>query len=141
MDRKQYLKDYYSTNKERLKKQKHEWYLANRERIIARDAEYKRINKDLINQKRKSYPSYKNHARIRKYEPIKLRARWMIQTHLRRGKIKRLPCQICGELKAQAHHEDYNKPLDVIWLCAKHHADLHKGVLKLNEKGIEPSYS
>ena len=37
--------------------------------------------------------------------------------------IIRLPCQICGR-KAEAHHYDYNKPLDVLWLCRSHHRRL-----------------
>ena len=42
------------------------------------------------------------------------------------GKIKREPCEICGETeRVQAHHEDYSQPLDVIWLCRKHHAWIH----------------
>lgn len=44
---------------------------------------------------------------------------------IRRGELKRLPCEKCGE-KAQAHHPDYNKPLDVMWLCAEHHREWHK---------------
>lgn len=41
------------------------------------------------------------------------------------GKLTRLPCEVCGTLKVHAHHEDYSKPLDVKWLCAKHHSERH----------------
>lgn len=41
---------------------------------------------------------------------------------LKRGNCKRWGCKIIGE----AHHEDYDKPLDVIWLCKKHHEQYHK---------------
>lgn len=44
---------------------------------------------------------------------------------IKRGKIERLPCSVCGE-KAQAHHPDYNDPRRVRWLCREHHMDLHK---------------
>lgn len=46
---------------------------------------------------------------------------------LRAGKLIEEPCRICGNIKAEAHHEDYSKPLDVVWLCNKHHkeADLN----------------
>lgn len=36
-------------------------------------------------------------------------------------------CGHCGLVgKPQAHHPDYSKPLEVIWLCAKCHTDEHK---------------
>jgi hypothetical protein len=44
---------------------------------------------------------------------------------IRDKKIKRAPCVICGESKSQGHHEDYDKPLDVVWLCVRHHQDRH----------------
>ena len=44
---------------------------------------------------------------------------------IRDGKIKQEPCAVCGSAKSQGHHEDYSKPLDVIWLCSRHHADRH----------------
>ncbi len=33
-------------------------------------------------------------------------------------------CEKCGK-KAEMHHPDYSKPLDVIWLCRKHHLEIH----------------
>lgn len=44
---------------------------------------------------------------------------------IRKGKIKRLPCEKCGSLPSEAHHIDYKKALDVVWLCRKHHIDRH----------------
>lgn len=43
------------------------------------------------------------------------------------GKIKRPPvCEKCGvECKTHGHHEDYSKPLDVIWMCHKCHIHRH----------------
>lgn len=45
-----------------------------------------------------------------------------------RKKIKKLPCEVCGDTKAQAHHASY-KPEDrltVNWLCVIHHAEEHR---------------
>lgn len=42
------------------------------------------------------------------------------------GKIQEGVCIKCGsKVDVQAHHEDYNKPLDVVWLCRRHHRELH----------------
>lgn len=38
---------------------------------------------------------------------------------------RQLPCEICQKLPTRKHHEDYNKPLDVIYLCAYHHKKIH----------------
>lgn len=46
----------------------------------------------------------------------------MVNNAIRDGKIARQPCEVCGR-KAQAHHEDYSKPLDVRWLCFQHHRE------------------
>jgi hypothetical protein len=40
--------------------------------------------------------------------------------------IKKEACSICGDKKVVAHHEDYSKPLDIIWLCHDHHNKLHR---------------
>jgi hypothetical protein len=45
---------------------------------------------------------------------------------IRSGKLKPCPCETCGSTtNIQAHHDDYNKPLDVRWLCHSCHTILH----------------
>lgn len=35
-------------------------------------------------------------------------------------------CSICGEEKRlQAHHDDYSKPLDIVWCCSSCHKRMH----------------
>ena len=41
------------------------------------------------------------------------------------GKLQKQPCEICGAPYVHAHHGDYSKPLDVIWLCPMHHRWIH----------------
>lgn len=47
---------------------------------------------------------------------------------IKRGDMERQPCEVCGVSPAQAHHDDYSKPLDVRWLCTLHHAEHHAGM-------------
>jgi hypothetical protein len=60
-----------------------------------------------------------------KKDPIKKRAAEMAAYHARQGNIKKTPCKICGSLNVMGHHEDYNKLLEVIWLCPRHHTQWH----------------
>lgn len=61
----------------------------------------------------------------------KRRARAYIINGIQRGKITRQPCEVCGEPNAQAHHDDYSKPLEVRWLCPQHHAEVHHQMRKV----------
>lgn len=49
------------------------------------------------------------------------RAREAVSRAVRAGKLLRAPCEECSAEKAHAHHEDYDKPLEVRWLCPKCH--------------------
>lgn len=48
-----------------------------------------------------------------------------VRRAIRSGKLVRESCVVCGERNTHAHHEDYSKPLDVVWLCRKHHDVRH----------------
>lgn len=48
-----------------------------------------------------------------------------VRTKKESGSLIPLPCSICGFSPTQAHHPDYSKPLEVIWLCPSHHKQLH----------------
>lgn len=61
-----------------------------------------------------------------KANPHKKKAATTVNNRKKRGKIDALPCWTCGDPKAEAHHPDYSMPLDVVWLCRKHHTELHK---------------
>ena len=45
---------------------------------------------------------------------------------IKAGKLLKLPCFCCGDLETEAHHPDYSAPLDVVWLCKKHHQEIHR---------------
>jgi hypothetical protein len=68
----------------------------------------------------------------RERNPEKRQAHIDLMNALAMGKIKKQPCVVCGDLNSNAHHQDYDKPYDVIWLCALHHSQLHHGRLMLN---------
>lgn len=57
--------------------------------------------------------------------PEKYRVRQVTYRAIQTGKIKRQPCEVCSDPKSQAHHEDYTKPLEITWLCRKHHDERH----------------
>jgi hypothetical protein len=45
--------------------------------------------------------------------------------YLRRGKIKKADCIVCGSTESQMHHKDYTKPLEIDWMCRSCHMSIH----------------
>lgn len=58
--------------------------------------------------------------------PEKAKARIALGNAVRDGRVCRKPCEVCGSDKAEGHHEDYAKPLEVRWLCNTHHREAHR---------------
>lgn len=73
------------------------------------------------------------------YRPVKRARRWknvglsrereriyaLVARAVKCGKIAKRPCETCGDPKVKAHHDDYSRPLDVMWLCEIHHRAVH----------------
>lgn len=59
------------------------------------------------------------------------RAHSSVSRAVRNGSLVRAPCRRCGELKSIAHHEDYDKPLFVMWLCQSCHKQQHKEIREI----------
>ena len=81
--------------------------------------------------KKKYSDNHKDEATIRCREyrakfPKKSRAHDMVAYAVRIGSLHRMPCEICGADGADAHHDDYDMPIDVRWLCPKHHREWHR---------------
>lgn len=54
-------------------------------------------------------------------------ARWKVSRALASGKLLKNPCA-CGSMDVEAHHSDYSKPLDVLWLCRGCHVLEHRKI-------------
>jgi len=54
-----------------------------------------------------------------------MRAHLAVAQARKRGELQRGTCEVCGAEKTDAHHDDYDKPLDVRWLCRLHHRQVH----------------
>ena len=59
--------------------------------------------------------------------PLKTKAHRLVNRRVEQGKLLPGPCERCGRVDGvHAHHEDYTAPLDVVWLCPKHHGERHR---------------
>jgi len=63
---------------------------------------------------------------FREQFPDKRKAQWAVTNAIRDGKLVREPCLVCKKEFAEGHHEDYSKPLEVMWLCKSCHYWWHK---------------
>ena len=95
------------------------YFEKNRVRRLAQDKKYYRDNKE---KKKKVHKAYREANRIKRSAHKK------VEGALRSGVLKKPKvCSTakCRNKKVEAHHNDYNKPLDVIWLCRGCHGQHH----------------
>ena len=110
---------YSAKNRERRRLYYRQYYAENGPEIIA---------KQLIRMARTDQTIARRIYKIRSNQkyPERERARQKVYMAVRAGLLIPQLCEKCGARKVEAHHEDYSKPLDVNWLCTKHHAAADK---------------
>lgn len=89
-------------------------------------------------QSEKGKEQHKKDSKIyRDKYPQKEKAHKIVYNAVKTGKLIKQPCEKCGELKAEAHHDDYNKPLEVNWLCRICHRRFHRNIIIHNTASID----
>lgn len=119
-------KKFRKDNYEKYREIQKEWRLKNPEKV--------RLQALLIS-KTDEYKNKRN-KRLRENKKVtdipKMRARKILQSAVKVGYLNRPKiCEICksDERKIEAHHDDYNKPLEVRWLCRICHAHQHSKLM------------
>lgn len=88
------------------------YYIENREDRISYSKNYQRKNKEKTREIQDRWLS-KNRNKQKIYR--------IVRDAIRKGILSKLCCEVCGNLKTHAHHDDYGRPLSVRWLCPYHH--------------------
>lgn len=122
--------------KKELKEYKAKWYKKNIERYRIKGKEHYKQNKEILKEKnknwRKNHPERVKEMRtknqkdyIKKY-PKKVKAHNLAHYNIKI--TKDCLCEICKKRYAKhMHHPDYDKPLEVVFVCIKCHNNLHNG--------------
>ena len=112
--------DLVKENKRRFRESHRDEILAYRQANAAHLRELKTLwvenHRDQVNALQK---------RWREEHPDRQAAYNLVKKALREGVLVRQPCSLCGDMDSHAHHDDYSKPLDVVWFCRSCHTEYH----------------
>ena len=106
-----YMKEYCKTKKSQEYRRKYakKWFAENKDR--------RKIFTDEIRLK------------WRQEHPDGVKAHHIVREAIRKGELKKpTNCQTCNkgnDFRLEGHHDDYSKPLEVLWLCRSCHRYRH----------------
>lgn len=131
-----YFEDWKKKNPERWKqiwKKSYKKWLS----VPKNEFKHRLLDKKYVAKKRKSglIDKTQEHKEWREKNPLAYKAHHIFHRAKKRGEIEvgtecELKDEFCSKV-IQAHHPDYNKPLEVVWLCASHHKKVDLGLIKL----------
>lgn len=118
-------------NREKKRQKDKRYYEKHKDKCLANSKKYIQEHPEQRKETCKRY--YRNHVeeeaeRQKEYlkkNREKQRAHWKVRDAIKTGRLAPQPCEKCGEQKASAHHDDYNFPLKVRWLCHRCHMSWH----------------
>ena len=116
---KEWRKDHQERNRDKISRKSREYYEDKKKSVYEVQKIWKSKNKEKVRE---------YNSEFKKKNPLKVACHKFVCAALKEGIInKALVCCECQiECKAEAHHEDYTKPLDVIWLCHRCHMKRHR---------------
>ena len=119
-------KDYYRNNRAYYES----YRVAHREKNKEYQVKYKEKNPEKVRELNRAYRQT-HKEELKKYKKRRNLTLWgkavaKLNFAKQKGIVVQKPCEVCGNEYSQAHHCDYNKPLEVMWLCQKHHSEWHK---------------
>ena len=135
---------YKKLNKDRLVAKQKIYYQANRDMLCEKAKKYgKNKSPEQKQERREYYLKWKESDSGKQY----LKENWKerkkkyrkhykasekVKDAIKAGKLVRPEtCSICNEKgRIEGHHADYDKPLEVIWVCKKCHTMIHKNLKK-----------
>ena len=132
-----YKRKHYDENREKYLEKSRKQYFSDVEYWSEYNKAYREKNKKKISERIKEYtkqPEVREriNERFREYRQDpefakREKARGMVNKRVQSKKIIRPnKCSVCKEDKrVEAHHEDYDKPLEVIWVCKECHENIH----------------
>lgn len=115
---------------------KREYDKKRRDKTRLYNRNWREANKEYRKLRDKAYYADNKRRILDRRDPIKIKARSILNTAVKFGRVVKQPCRICGSPKSTAHHFDYSKPLEVDWLCMLHHIEVYH-MKRLNLQKVE----
>lgn len=103
-------------------------------RWICRPCDRETVNRKPLTKEQNAQKNRKWNAENRE----KYLAHKKVENAIKSGRLTRQPCERCGSTeRVHAHHDDYSKPMDVMWLCPTHHGERHRELRAIERDRLE----
>ncbi len=124
-------REYGRKNPDKMTAKHSRWVKKNKPHLRDYNRERYAENPGIFKERSIAYRKRTENKTIKKYKdkyPLKKKAHLYVELAVFYGDLIRPEnCSKCGiACKAQGHHHDYSKPLDVMWLCTKCHGWVHR---------------